>query len=398
MATRLIFDITITGHHTEYIGHLMRYFKQHPSEGKNIFVVHPHFKEKFPHLVPDANANRHIQFVEVTNQEYQKATAGSLFRQSFAMLKLVKQYAGQHKCTQVFLLSFNVFQIGLIFIRPAFKISGILFLQFYRMSKGNWSERLKYFRKYLITKLYSNNKQIDRIFILNDPKTAVYLNNQFRKGLFHVLNDPIPALAPLSEFNIYERYHIAHGRKILLHLGALDDRKGTLEFIQSALHIKSEFQEELAFLVAGSPGGAKMAEKIDQHIRLVNEATKIKAIYEPGFLPDAKMKSILDQCDAIVIPYKNPEASSGILGHAAASNKPLIATGKGLLKELIEQYNLGLLVDEVKPELIADKIEMLHRIGEWKSESSTFVAERTPEIFASTIVAKANSRKNKEAE
>ena len=395
MATRLIFDITITGHHTEYIGHLNQYFKQHPSDGTNVFVVHPHFKEKFPHLVPDADANRNIQLVEVTNREYQKATTGTLFRQSFAMLKLVKQYAKQCQSTQVFLLSFNVFQIGLIFFRPPFKIRGILFLQFYRMSKGNWRERLKYFRKYLITKFYSNNKRIDRIFILNDQKTAVYLNNQFRKGMFHVLNDPIPALAPLSEFNIYERYQIAPGRKILLHLGALDDRKGTLEFIQSALHIKSEFQGELAFLVAGSPGGAKMAEKIDQHIRLVNEATQIKAIYDPGFLPDAKMKSILDQCHAIVIPYKNPEASSGILGHAAASNKPLIATGKGLLKELIEQYNLGLLIDEVKPGLIAEKIEILHHMDGWKSESAAFVAERTPEIFASTMIAKANSPEKK---
>src|SRR3546814_12220956 len=90
MATRLIFDITITGHHTEYIGHLIRYFKQHPFDGMNVFVVHPHFKEKFPHLVPDAGANPNIQLVEITHHEYQKTTKGSLFGQSFAMLKMVK--------------------------------------------------------------------------------------------------------------------------------------------------------------------------------------------------------------------------------------------------------------------------------------------------------------------
>ena len=99
------------------------------------------------------------------------------------------------------------------------------------------------------------------------------------------------------------------------------------------------------------------------------------------------MKSLLDQCYAIVIPYKNPESSSGILGHAAASNKPVITTGKGLLKELVEQYSLGLLIDEVKPELIAGKIETLLHRGDWKGESTKFVVQRTPEHFASTIVA-----------
>lgn len=382
----LFFDIQITGHHTEYIGHLINYFKDSPTGSATVFVVHPHFKDNVPYLASEASKINTVKLAEVSDEEYRKATSGSLFKQSFAMLKLVKRYARHYQSTHVFLLSFNIFQLSLIFTRPTFKIRGILFLQFYRMSKGDWKERLKYFRKYLITKLYSSNKQIDRIFILNDPKTAYYLNNRFRKDLFYVLNDPVPVLTPLDSFNINKNYHIAPTRKILLHLGALDDRKGTLEFIQSALHIKPEFQSEFAFLVAGSPSSVKMAEKITSQIQHVNEATQIKAIYDPGFLPDAKMKSILDQCFAIVIPYKNPEASSGILGHAAASNKPVIATGKGLLKELIEQYSLGLLIDEVKPKLIAEKIEMLRRSGVWASESAKFVVERTPQTFASTIV------------
>jgi len=382
----LFFDIQITGHHTEYIGHLINYFKDSPTERAIVFVVHPHFKESVPHLANEACKISPLKLIEVSDEEYRKATSGNLFKQSFTMLKLVIRYAKRYQSTHVFLLSFNVFQLCLIFIRPAFKIRGILFLQFYRMSKGNLKERLKYLRKYLITKLYSNNRQIDRVFILNDPKTADYLNNRFRTGLFHVLNDPVPLLTPLSGFNSYMHYDIAPERKILLHLGALDDRKGTLEFIQSALHIDVKRQGELAFLVAGSASSPKMSEEINNQIRRVNEATQIKAIYDPGFLPDAKMKSILDQCYGIVIPYKNPEASSGILGHAAASNKPVIATGKGLLKELIEQYNLGLLIDEVRPELIADKIESLLSAGIWVSESAKFLVERTPVTFASTIV------------
>lgn len=382
----LFFDIQITGHHTEYIGHLIDYFRSRPPSGPVTFVVHPHFADRFPQLAEKTRGSEQVRLVSVSEAEYQKATAGSLTRQSFATLRLVNAYAERYQADRVSLLSFNVFQIALIFARPRFKINGILFLQFYRMNTDSWKDRLKYFRKYWITRLYTRNKQLERVFILNDPKTADYLNRTFGTGLFHALNDPIPVLEPLHGFDCHSQYGLEPGRKILLHLGALDHRKGTLEFIRSATYMATERQEELAYLVAGSPSSNEMGEQIERQIRLVNETTRIKAIYEPGFLPEAKMKSMLDQCYAIVIPYKNPEASSGILGHAASANKPLVATGKGLLKELIEGYRLGLLVERVEPALIAERIESLLRSGDWKSASNAFTAERTPEAFAATIV------------
>lgn len=382
----LFFDIEITGHHSEYIGHLISYFKHHQGDDFNVFIVHPYFREKFPHLAEEAKDAPNVLLVEISEDEYQKSTEGNLVKMSFSRLRLVKKYANEYKSNHVFLLHFNVFQFSLMFHRPSFNIRGILFLQFYRMSKQNWKERLKYVRKYLITKVYTGNKRIERVFILNDPGSVDYLNSTFRQGLFQVLNDPVPDLKPIAEFNIYSHYGIEQERKILLHPGALSDRKGTLEFIQSALFVNPALQRELAFLVAGSPGGTAMSERIEKQINDMNERTGVQVIYDPGFLTNEKMKSILDQCYAIVIPYKNSEASSGILGHAAASNKPVISTGKGLLKELIEAYNLGVLIDEVDPTLIAQKIEELLRHGDWRSESIKFVAERTPENFVATII------------
>src|SRR5690606_17499470 len=306
-------------------------------------------------------------------------------RQSFATLRLVNAYAERYQADRVSLLSFNVFQIALIFARPRFKISGILFLQFYRMNTDSWKDRLKYFRKYWVTKLYTKNKQIERIFILNDPETADYLNRTCRTDIFRMLNDPIPVLKPLYGFDCHSQYRLEPGRKILLHLGALDHRKGTLEFIRSASHIAAERQGELAYLVAGSPSSTEMAEQIEQQISLINESTRSHAIYEPRFLTDAKMKSMLDQCYAVVIPYRNPEASSGILVHAAAAGKPVIATGNVLLKKLIERYLLGVLVAGVEPALLAAKVEALLRSYTRKGASEAFAAERPPEVFGATI-------------
>jgi len=386
MATKLIFDIIITGHHSEYIGHLVDYLVKNPDDHHYIFVTHPDFPSRFPNIISKAKENDNIQISGITAKELRMSESGNLLKRSFSWYKIVAKYASQYNANHALLLYFNLFQLPLIFFRPKFHVSGILFLQFYRMAKTSWKERLKYFRKYCVTKSFSLNPKIHKIFILNDNKTAEFLNNEFRTKIFHVLYDPVPYLRPAEGFNSYDHYNIEPDRKILLHLGALSDRKGTLEFIESALSIKHEFQSGLAFLVAGSPGSAEMSEKIETRINQVNKTTKIKAVYDNGFLSNEKMKSIVDQCYAIVIPYKNPEASSGILGHAAASNKPVITTGKGLLKELIEHYNLGLLIDEVTPEFIAEKIETLLGYDDWKSESLKFIMERTPENFASTIV------------
>ena len=386
MSTNLIFDINITGHHSEYLGHLIGYLHSRPVSAPVTFVVHPHFSDKFPKLAEKASGSKHVQLVSVTEAEYRKATAGSLTRQSFATLRLVTRYAARYRASHVSLLSFNVFQIALIFIRPRFKVSGILFLQFYRMNTDSWKERLKYLRKYWVTKLYTKNRKIERIFILNDPKTAYYMNRTFRTEVFRVLNDPIPVFEPLPGFDCHSSYQLEPTRKILLHPGALDHRKGTLEFIRSALHIIPDQQEELAYLVAGAPSSPDMDVQIRQLIQRVNETTRIRAVYEPGFLPDGQLKSLIDQCTAIVIPYKNPEASSGILGHAASAGKPVIATGKGLLKELIEDHRLGLLVEHVDPEQIAEKIAQLLRQPHWESAANTFASKRTPERFAATLL------------
>ncbi len=47
------------------------------------------------------------------------------------------------------------------------------------------------------------------------------------------------------------------------------------------------------------------------------------------------MKSYFEQTDYFLIPYKNVESSSGILGHAIAAGKPVIATDKGLIGDFV---------------------------------------------------------------
>ena len=69
------------------------------------------------------------------------------------------------------------------------------------------------------------------------------------------------------------------------------------------------------------------------------------------------MSSLFKASDVILMPYKNAEASSGVMGHAIKYKKPIISTNSGLIGKIINQYNFGFLVDSVTPNEIAHTIK-----------------------------------------
>lgn len=353
---KLFFDIQITGHHSEYIGHLVDYlFVNNDLTDEYFFVVHPDFLNQFAEISSKAQQLSNVTWIEITINEFKKSQQGGLIRNSFSIYKLMDSYAIRYKVNQVCVLYFNSFQIPFIIYRPKYVLSGILFLQFYRMSKSTIKDKLKYYRKYYITKLYSLNPQLKRVFILNDEKTAEYLNEEFNTTVFQMLPDPIPVLTPLAHFDIYEHYNIERTRKIFLHIGSLGDRKGTFEIIGAAKLIASETQKDVAILLVGK-ASERESELIYQNVEKAAEESNVTVLWDNQFVSSEMMKSLFDQCAAVLIPYKNAEASSGILGHAVVANKFVIATGKGLLKEMVENYNLGVVISEVSPKCVAEAI------------------------------------------
>lgn len=385
---KLFFDIQITGHHSEYISHLIDYlFINNNLTDEYFFVVHPEFSERFPEIALKAKKLKNIVWIEIGIEEFNKSQRGSLIRSSFSLYKIMDSYAKQYKVDHVILLYFNTFQLSCIFYRSHYSISGILFLQFYRMNKNKIADKLKYYRKYLITKLYTLNNKIDTIFVLNDQKTVNYLNNEFRTSQFKMLPDPVPILSPIPGFDIYEHYNIDRNRKIFLHIGSLGDRKGTFEIIEAVKYIQDDMQNEIAILLVGKANEHE-TQLLSLKLKKVIDESKITVLWDKQFVSSETMKSLFDQCFAVLIPYKNAEASSGILGHAAAANKAVIAPKSGLLKDIIEDYNLGVLIDRVESNLIADAIESLADSNYSLNKNQDFIGLHTTDIFVKKLLCK----------
>ena len=384
---KLFFDIAITGHHSEYIGHIINYLDNVKFENNQFyFVVNPKFATTFPDIHYQASMIKNLKWIPISDYELMKVEGSNGIWSSLMAMKILDNYSKKFEVDDVMVLDFHPIKYASIFYTPPYRMSSILFLLFHRLNKETWKQKLEYFKRYYITKWSSTNKQLNKIFILNDSDAVVFMNKEFETNCFEMLPDPIPKLKPLEDFDIYNHYAINQGRKIFLHIGALGERKGTREVIEAAKYLSMANQKKIAVLLVGKASNVEDEELYLRLIAAIKKNTDVQIIWENQFVPNQMMKSLFDQCDTVLLPYKNAEFSSGILGHAAAANKRVIATNAGLIKKLVNTYQLGMLVDNPTAEELADKISEIISIPPNRGGQTKFVEEHSPEVFAQTIL------------
>jgi len=384
---KLFFDISISGHHSEYLTHLINSVPSSLNDNY-YFIVHPFFSKHFPDLYEKVDLFENIYIIEVTSHEFNKTQKLSLIKASYVSYRIMNQYAIRYNIDQVTLLYFNTFQLSTIFYRPKYSISGILFFPLYSTSNNVIYKAFKYLKKYLIIKLFSYNPKIKNIFILEDTQIVNFLNKEFKTTFFKTLSDPIPNLSPLKNFDMKNHYGINNNNKVFLHIGSLSERKGTFEIIDSIYHLPNDKQKNMTFLIVGKATDLVTEEIILSKIKKIQKSEYCKIIWDNQFISNEMMKSLFNQSDVILMTYKNNQGSSGILGHAAISEKILIATNNGLIGRLVKEFNLGLLVDKVHPKEIADKIlESIDAKIDFK-KSKSFVRRKSVKSFANTILEK----------
>jgi glycosyltransferase involved in cell wall biosynthesis len=379
----LIYDPCFTGHHPEYIHHLINYLSQNQDENRYYFLLHPDFPDKFPLIIEKANQWLNLNICCLTKTELANIDKRGWIGSSISAYLLVNKYAKKLSIDHVILLWFNTFQFVLGICKPRYTISGILFGPFKRMETIHLKDKLRYWRKYFQTWLFSKNKKILDVFLLNDAESADALNIKFKTTVFKMLPDPIPDIQPLLEFDIHQHYAIENERKIFLHIGSMDGRKGSFDILNAIPYIPESIQKKICLLFVGK--GNPEFEKKFIEISIYHKNNPVQIIRDNRFVENSMMKSLFDQCDCILIPYKNPEASSGILGHSAKSFKPVIGTKSGLIGEIIVKYQLGKVITN-KQEL-ADAIKFYAENQNMKiNVDLSFVKNKTTDNFSQTIL------------
>ena len=126
---------------------------------------------------------------------------------------------------------------------------------------------------------------------------------------------------------------------MFIHFGALAERKGTIQIIDSLQFLSKEECERYVFVFAGRvfpdikeafyAGVAKYQSSVCIHVK-------------DEFCSFEYLAALCDACDAILMPYLETAQSSGVIGYAAQFGKPVIAPDEGLVGKLVQNYQLGI--------------------------------------------------------
>lgn len=339
----LIYDDQLSGHHLEYIHHL----HEGASEIKDIdfiFAVPYNFNEVKSKLNWSESENTKYHYISKKETE----VTGNIFTRAYRRSKSLKRIALKYSVNEVFLISIMSFMPVITFIlSKKIKINGIIYLIYlYRWKNSKLIVKIIDSIKYL---LLSKIKQFKNLYILNDESASIYLNKKFQTSKFIYLPDPIIPLPSNKIENLRPKLKIPIENRIILHFGAISERKGSLNILRALSKINLEYHINTTIIFAGV---------VDQLIKyefyeLINSLDKrVQIIIFDKFCDFEFIASLCYTCDYILIPYLNTNQSSGVLGYANQFKKPVVCPRHGLLGKLVRKHKLGILLPDSSVESI----------------------------------------------
>ena len=146
--------------------------------------------------------------------------------------------------------------------------------------------------------------------------------------------------------------------KTLLFFGLIREYKG-LDILIKAFDM---LDDSYALVIAGEPYGS-----FDKYAALIeNSPNRARIFTNTNYIKDSQVSSYFSAADVCVLPYRSA-TQSGISNISFYYDLPLITTNVGGLKEMIADKGLGLVVDEITSESVADTIRNF--FGEKRSGS-----------------------------
>jgi len=381
----LIIEFFATGHYPEYLKHVLRELNHSGRHSEYVVYLSERIRKRVVSFEHTPVYKSIFFFSEEVSEAYSKFESTRLM--SDFIYHQIFEIQQKHQFNHVLFLNLNFFLLQRSAINPfkklPFTFSGIFFNSPYR-SRQAGEEKLGVWKKELVLRLLSLNKNCKGVFLLNDKAGAAYYGRWSSKIKFIV--DPVSE-AKASDLNIHKFHQIAPSAVSFAHLGYLGRYKGTFEVIDAIHNIQSSSEDlNAVFLFIGKMLKDLKADFKDLTMGLNADTLKVRE----GFISDANFMAYIKQTDVVLIANRNVLATSGIVNHCMANNKVVIAPNKGYFKEAFSNYKGAVLYDEHfdLQEAIRYTIQHVNQLQQYASKfnSTTFIQQNSGKVFANTLM------------
>lgn len=372
----LIFDYNSTGHHLEYIHHLMEYVKNNNDQDDFIFCLSEEYKEKWELIdVPIANNIIIKYFNTYRVSELQRSNH---FIRSYKLCKILSYYYKTYNPDKIILPDLIPY---LPFLPLRIYKSRIINAIMYKIPRFRPNKSIiSTIRDKIILTTLAKSKIFNRIFLLNDENSPSWYNQLYRTDVFSYLPDPINIGSDQTNESIQK----PSDKIVLVHAGGLGKRKGTFVFLDTLETLSENERKYFKIRLIGEAVSTEDQKKIISYIN--KNKSSLDIYFSNEFVSFKDLIREIKQSDFVLIPYFNWEQSSGILGYAAYCNRPVIGPAYGLLGNLIKKYKLGITLRDISCESLRNILIKLKKNHNYENNYEEYYNSRSKIEFSKRII------------
>lgn len=344
----LIYEPHISGHHREYILHLLHFI--HSGNPSKYNDIHFYLNSEFKAIIESSFNGINAQFI--STDEY------PLFKE---LIPYIKENKIDHFFFMYIDNELNQTQNIQFLHQNNIKISGIYFRPYLRIStpkSGLW-KRLKYFRIQAIQKFYLNRSasKINELFILNDHDALSQFSSTNKIQKMKFLCDPMEHFKVGDGKKEREALGIKNDAKVILSFGSQGERKNALMLVRSMDNLGNQYKAPFTLCIVGKFSDTTYEKQVIELAKNIEAKHQhLNIIIVNKF---ADKDEFFNIADVVAVPYIDFFFSSGIFINAVHYGKPILTSNFGLIELLTQKYNIGKVIDPYQPESLADGIKYL---------------------------------------
>lgn len=186
---------------------------------------------------------------------------------------------------------------------------------------------------------------------VKSANTITSLTKEMAETVLDKLQKDAPIIPNGVDINrFYPPHTLYRGRdkRTILTLSRIDNKKGLEYAIKSMPKILKKYPDTILQII----GDGDFKENLEE---LVNSLSLRKSVEFIGFIPNETVPKYLQKADIFILPSLTEGFSLTAL-EAAACGLPIISTPVGILPDIIEKWNNGIIVPFRSPDAIADAV------------------------------------------